>query len=744
MSDCPPPNKALKVSVIIPLYNKAPYVRRAFDSVAAQTFADFEVIVVDDGSTDDGPAIARDFGDPRFRLIQQTNAGPGAARNAGVALAKGELIAFLDADDEWLPEYLAESVKLLDEYGSSTASITSGYFEYPDQASTEALWRKRGITDGVHRVWPDMSPWQVVSMLAYMSPCTTVVRAEVIRKWGGFHEDRCVFGEDAQLWLKVLMNETVAFNLRPLARFHREASGLSKNLNGVRPVEPFLLDPHEVQYACPAALRELLSRVLAIRAAKTACVLGYWGQWREARALVQKFTRAKNWRLPYHLPAAVCSTPLGSALGASWRATQKVLRREPSDVNPPGRFNGNGHKSKALSELGQHTAAVKLVCLVEATNINAVAKNVLEFYRAARQFNGNDAGDVSPIELSVVTFDRAGSSAEFVEAARGLGLEVDVIPERGRFDRSVIAALRTIINRRRPDIVVTHQVKSHFLVRLSGLHRKYPWVAFNHGYTTADRKMQLYNRLDRRSLPHADRVVTVCEAFARDLESSGIKRDRISVLHNSIRPGPQADKAEAAELRKSLGIESSEKVILAVGRLSKEKAQIDLIRAFGELRRTNPALKAKLVIAGDGPERAQLEAAARTLAIADQIVFAGQVADMRAYYEIADLLVNASHSEGSPYVLLEAMAAGVPIVATAVGGVPEILTDGETALLVPPLDPRALAESIEKILCEKALAQKLSTSAGALMTTRFAPEIYVQKLIEIYRCVLSEHANRNR
>lgn len=731
----------MKVSVIIPLYNKAPYVRRALDSVAAQTFADFEVIVVDDGSTDDGPAIARDYGDPRFRLIQQTNAGPGAARNAGVALAKGELIAFLDADDEWLPEYLEESVYRLEQYGSSTASITSGYIEYPDPASTEPLWRKRGITDGMHRVRPDMSPSQVVSMLAYMSPCTTVVRAEAIRKWGGFHEDRCVFGEDAQLWLKVLLNETVAFNLRPLARFHREASGLSKNLNGVRPVEPFLHDSREVEAACPAALRDLLGSVLAIRAAKTACVLGYWGHWREARSLVQKFTGAKNWRLPFHLPAAVCSTPVGSALGASWRATQKVLRSNLSDLEQTGRFNGNGHKSKALSELGQHSATVKLVCLVEATNINAVAKNVLEFYRAARDLNA--VRDVSPIELSIVTFDRAGSSEEFVQTARGLGLEVDVIPECGRFDRSVLGALRTIINRRRPDIVVTHQVKSHFLGRLSGLHRKYPWVAFNHGYTTTDRKMQLYNRLDRSSLPHADRVVTVCQAFARELESKGIRGDRISVLHNSIRPGPQADKAEAADLRKHLGIKTDEKVILAVGRLSKEKAQIDLIRAFGQLRMTCPQLKTKLVIAGDGPERAQLEAAASKLAIADQIVFAGQVAEMKAYYAIADVLVNASHSEGSPYVLLEAMAAGVPIVATAVGGVPEMLTDGETGLLVPPRDTRAMATAIEKALNNSALAQRLSASAGALITTRFAPATYVQKLVEIYRSVLSERPNRN-
>src|SRR5712692_9736802 len=108
----------LKVSIVVPLYNKAPYVRRALDSIAAQTFSDFEVIVVDDGSTDDGPSVVANYGDSRVRLVRQPNAGPGAARNAGLAQTQGELIAFLDADDEWLPTYLEESVRQLEESGA--------------------------------------------------------------------------------------------------------------------------------------------------------------------------------------------------------------------------------------------------------------------------------------------------------------------------------------------------------------------------------------------------------------------------------------------------------------------------------------------------------------------------------------------------------------------------------------------------------------------------------------------------
>ena len=313
---------APRISVIVPLYNKAPYVRRALDSISGQTFSDFEVIFVDDGSTDEGPALVSAYVDERVRMVGQVNLGPGAARNRGIAEARGDLVAFLDADDEWLPNYLADSVRLMDKYGPGVASITSGYVEEPAGVSREKLWRARGLTDGLIEVTPDTTPALVVSLLAYMSPCTTVARATVVRKWGGFYErDHCLYGEDAHLWLKVLLNEPIAVNLTPLARIHFEASGPTQTRRSVRPVEPFLVYPEEIESNCPPHLRGLLSRVMAIRAFKTASVLGYWGRWREAGALVRRFRIPGAWRLPYYPSSLICRTPFGAAFGKLWRLT---------------------------------------------------------------------------------------------------------------------------------------------------------------------------------------------------------------------------------------------------------------------------------------------------------------------------------------------------------------------------------------------------------------------------------------
>lgn len=384
---------------------------------------------------------------------------------------------------------------------------------------------------------------------------------------------------------------------------------------------------------------------------------------------------------------------------------------------------------------------LKILSIVEATNINAVAKGVLEFYRSAREL-GRTAPEFPSIEGCAVTFDRRrdynGPPNDFVTAAGELGLDVELIPERRRFDLSVIPSLRSVIESRQPDLLVTHSVKSHFLVWRSRLWRKYPWVAFHHGYTDTDRKMRLYNRLDRWSLPHADRLVTVCRAFAQDLMgSTGVSVEKISVQHNAIRRQPSVSPADIETLRNRLGIADDERVVLSVGRLSREKAHIDLLDGFNRLREAKPKISCKLIIVGDGSERARLEAIAASLGCKERVIFTGQVSDVHTFYALADVFVLPSHSEGSPNVLLEAMAANLPVVATAVGGVPEIVENNERALLVPPNDPPSLATAIARLLTDRELAQRLTANAALLVDTRYTPENYVRSLVEIFREVLN-------
>jgi glycosyltransferase involved in cell wall biosynthesis len=283
------------------------------------------------------------------------------------------------------------------------------------------------------------------------------------------------------------------------------------------------------------------------------------------------------------------------------------------------------------------------------------------------------------------------SSNAFVKAAREIGIPVDVIEERYRFDRSVISQLREIVARREPNVIQKHMIKSHFLVKLAGLNKQRPWIAYHHGYTSTDAKMLVYNQLNRWSLPAADRVITVCEAFAKQLVRAGVKRNRISVCHNSVKSPCAISKDEPQSLRKKFHIASDERIIISVGRLSREKGHNDLVHAMALMREMDPALKIKLLLVGDGPERENLEATICDLLLNEEVVFIGHVNDVAPFYSIADVLALPSHSEGSPNVLLEAMAAGLPIVATSVGGVPEIATSGENALLTVARQPHEFA-----------------------------------------------------
>ncbi len=380
---------------------------------------------------------------------------------------------------------------------------------------------------------------------------------------------------------------------------------------------------------------------------------------------------------------------------------------------------------------------MKILSLVEATNVNAVAKLVIDFYVTAREIYASRS-DLPPVAGSIVTFDRISNgehqSNDFIKAVQKAEIEIDVISEAGRFDLRVVSALKEVAARREPDIIVTNSVKSHFIMWRSRLWKKCPWVAFHHGYTTTDRKMRLYNRFDRWSLPKADVVVTVCQAFARELaDITGVPTEKLRVQHNSIRPVPPPSTDEVNTLRERLRVSRDQQIILCIGRLSKEKAQADLIEAFKDLSQTHHDLDSKLLIVGDGPGRESLTALAEASGFAERIVFTGQVSDVRPHYAIADVFVLPSHSEGSPNVLLEAMAARVPVVATEVGGVPEIVDDQKSALLVPAKQPPALAAAIARVLRNPDVGVKLTDAAAVRLATNHTPEQYFESIVSIYQ-----------
>lgn len=372
---------------------------------------------------------------------------------------------------------------------------------------------------------------------------------------------------------------------------------------------------------------------------------------------------------------------------------------------------------------------LRVAAIIEAYSVTGPAKNLIRFARLARSPHPT----LPSIEMHVVTYVRGPGphSNAFIDALKAASIPYTLLQESGPLDPSIFSQLRASLAALQPDIVQTHSVKSHFLFRLAGLASCYPWLAFHHGYTNENFKVRFYNRLDRWSLRAANRLVTVCTAFAAELNARGVAPARIDVLANSIEAAPAPPPVPFSPF----GLTPANNTILHIGRFSAEKNHTGLLDAFDRLATRCPSLDAHLLLIGDGVDRARIEARAAKSPHVGRIHFAGQQSDVWPYLRLARLFTLPSLSEGSPNVILEAMAAGLPIAASNIGGIPDLVPHDVAALLSAPGDSDALAQSFEALLGDAALAQRLGRQALARVT-QFTPEAYRARLTAIYQALL--------
>jgi glycosyltransferase involved in cell wall biosynthesis len=198
-----------------------------------------------------------------------------------------------------------------------------------------------------------------------------------------------------------------------------------------------------------------------------------------------------------------------------------------------------------------------------------------------------------------------------------------------------------------------------------------------------------------------------------------------------IRPFQPIDRERIAKLRQQLDIADGTRILLSVGRLSAEKGHADLIRAFRAFRQQNPKPSVRLILVGEGPERPHLMSLRKRFNLDEEVTLVGHQDDIGPYYAIADLFVLPSHSEGSPNVLLEAMSAGIPVIATNAGGIPELATHETDALLVEKKDVDALTAAISRLLEDAELRKRLSSS-GRRVIFRHTPEAYYRSIASVF------------
>lgn len=333
------------------------------------------------------------------------------------------------------------------------------------------------------------------------------------------------------------------------------------------------------------------------------------------------------------------------------------------------------------------------------------------------------------LELSVsYLFDKDGSPA--ATRLRERGIEPRHAAVTGLLRTSALRAVRADIARAHPDVVHTHLGYSDFLGGLAARSLRLPVVSTVHvmeweGGARDALKVKLFAAVQRRCI--ARTILVSAAARERYLAEGFTTPGRAVVVHNGIvgRPEPGAGAAVRAEL----GIAPDALVVTMLSVLREGKGHDAAFRAVRSLVDAHPGLR--LVVAGDGPAREDIAAAGA--ALGEHVVMTGHRGDVMALLDATDVLLHPSRVDAFPTALLEAMAARVPVVATAVGGIPEIVDDGVTGALVPaPAAPGTMAEALGGLLADGTRRASLGSAGRARFEQSFTAGAWARRLRAVY------------
>jgi len=347
----------------------------------------------------------------------------------------------------------------------------------------------------------------------------------------------------------------------------------------------------------------------------------------------------------------------------------------------------------------------------------------------------------------------AGSGGELDDQAVDIpGARVDLVPWLRHpiaplHDLAAVARLAVVLRRRRPDVVHTHSSKAGILGRLGARLAGVPCVVHTvHGWSFNDEQSPaaraLYVALERVAARLTDRLLVVSESDRRKGTTLGIGNpERYRVVRSGIDAGLYRTPARPREhVRRELGFGPGDVVVGTLACLKPQKAPLDFVEAARLARARDPRLR--FFIAGDGPERKAVEARIAAAGLAEHVKLLGWRRDATDLLHAMDLFLLTSRFEGLPRAVLQAMAAGVAVVATEVDGTPEVVREGETGVLIPPARPEIAARRVVELGADPALRERLAACARARLGAEFDVGRMVRRLEREYLDVLSLRASR--
>jgi glycosyltransferase involved in cell wall biosynthesis len=337
-----------------------------------------------------------------------------------------------------------------------------------------------------------------------------------------------------------------------------------------------------------------------------------------------------------------------------------------------------------------------------------------------------------------VSFSEGNLCHHFLREVRAHGFDGIALTNDTPYFRALLAELTTQLRQVGTTVLCCHGYKADILGYLAARRLRLPVVGVSRGWTAENLRVRLYEMLDRRVLPWMNRVVCVSAGQAVKVRRAGVSDDRITVIHNAIRAERFTHRQSGARaLLESFFARPCQRIVGAAGRLSPEKGFEVLVDAAALMARRDTATG--FVLFGDGALRETLQRRIERAGLAECFVLAGFRDDLDTLIPAFDVLALPSYTEGLPNVVLEAFAAAVPVVATAVGGTPELIDDGVNGFLVPAGDAAALGQRLSDVLSNEAIRKAMGEAGRQRVRNSFTFAAQAQRYGELFEELTSVH-----
>lgn len=346
-------------------------------------------------------------------------------------------------------------------------------------------------------------------------------------------------------------------------------------------------------------------------------------------------------------------------------------------------------------------------------------------------------------ESRFLSFAEGGACHDFIDVVRRNRLQGRALTFDAPRFRNTIREITAQLRQDRTQILCCHGYKAGLLGRIAARRVGIKTIAVSRGWTAQNLKIKVYEFLDRLNLRWMDHVVCVSNSQAEKVLSTGIRSSHVSVIHNSIDPSRfQVGRQKAREDVLELFGQRLQFIVGGIGRLSGEKGFDLYVRAALKLTASDP--RVGFLHCGDGPQRERLQKMICAQGMQDRVVLAGTRSDVDTLIRGMDVTVLPSYTEGLPNAVLESMAAGTPVIATAVGGTPELITHNDTGCLIPPGQVDAICNAVSTLMDSPAACRRLSDCAQQKVAEHFTFQQQAEDYSGLFQKLLSTNDQRQQ